>query len=117
MKMNPKVIRCKDPQNYLTIRHAIPNGGLSAQDPMAELEKRALEQGYLEGERAAKRLYESRTEAAAKKYDQSVVEMAGAYRALVSVAEKNAVQLAIAIARKVIQREFNIKPNDVAARA
>ena len=37
--------------------------------------------------------------------------------ALVSAAEKNAVQLAMAIARKVIQREFHIEPNDVAAQA
>jgi flagellar assembly protein FliH len=84
---------------------------------MAEVEKRAFEQGFAEGERAAKRFFESVAEAAAKRYDDGIAEMAGAYRSLVSVAEKNAVKLAIAIARKVIQREFHIEPNDVATRA
>jgi flagellar biosynthesis/type III secretory pathway protein FliH len=117
MMMNPKVIRCKDPQLYLTIRQTGRTDGLFVPDPVVEAEKRAFERGLLEGERNAKRLFEAKTEAAAKRYDQSVAEMAGAYRALVSAAEKNAVQLAMAIARKVIQREFHIEANDVAARA
>jgi len=116
--MNPKVIRCKDPQHYLTIRETSGNdGGLLVYDPIAEAEKHAFERGLLEGERNARQLFESKAEAAARKYDQGIAEMAGAYRALVSAAEKNAVQLAMAIARKVIQREFHIEPRDIAARA
>ena len=114
--MNPKLIRCKDPQHYPTIRQRNNSDGLYI-DPMAEAEKQAFERGFREGEQTARRLFESKAEAAAKRYDQSIGEMAGAYRALVSAAEKNAVQLAMAIARKVIQREFHIEPMDVAAQA
>jgi flagellar biosynthesis/type III secretory pathway protein FliH len=118
MTMNPKVIRCKDPQHYLTIRQTSQDdSALFIQDPIAEAEKHAFERGLMEGERNARRLFESKAEAAARRYDQSIGEMAGAYRALVSAAETNAVQLAMAIARKVIQREFHIEPNDIAARA
>ena len=116
--MNPKVIRCKDPQNYLTIRQTGQNdSGILFQDPIAEAEKRAFEKGLLEGERNARRVFEAKADAAARRYDKGIAEMAGAYRTLVSAAETNAVQLAMAIARKVIQREFHFEPSDVAARA
>jgi flagellar assembly protein FliH len=116
--MNPKVIRCKDSQHFLTVRQMTPDAtGLYVQNELAAVEKQAFDQGFQEGERSAKRLYESKAEAAAKKYDQSIAEMITAYRTLVAAAERNAVQLAMAIARKVIQRELHIEASDVAGRA
>lgn len=81
------------------------------------VEKQAFEQGYNEGERIGKQMGEKMMETAVKRYDRSIQDLCTAHRALVAVMERQTVELALAISKKVIQRELTIDPDLVSALA
>jgi len=86
-------------------------------DQLQLLEKQAFEQGYREGERIGRKLGDDMMETAAKRYDRAIAELAEAYIAVVNAVETSTVELALEIARKVIQREISTDPDLVSALA
>ena len=60
---------------------------------------------------------EKMMETAVKRYDRSIQDLAAAHRTLVEAMEKQTVQLALEIAKKVVQRELAIDQDLVSALA
>lgn len=77
----------------------------SGEERALDVEKQAFEQGYKEGERIGKQMGERMVEMAVKRYDRSVQQLAELQQSLVEAMEKQTVQLALSIARKIVQRE------------
>ncbi len=117
--MSSRIIRGSDRLNHMKIAEP---GGISAampgsQDHIMNVEKQAFEQGYAEGERIGKQMGEKMVEAAVKRYENSMADLALAYKGLVEAMEEQTVRLAVEISRKIVQRELTIDPDLVAALA
>lgn len=85
------------------------------QDHAANVEKQAFEQGYQEGERIGKQMGEKMVAAAVQRYDRGVAEIASLHQALRDAMEREAVRLALAVARRIVVRELSLEPDLVAA--
>jgi flagellar assembly protein FliH len=85
------------------------------QDHVMNVEKQAFEQGYQEGERIGKQMGERMVATAVQRYDRSVHELAALHRSLREAMEKEAVRLALAVAKKIVQREASMDPDLIAA--
>jgi flagellar assembly protein FliH len=85
------------------------------QDHVMNVEKQAFEQGYKEGERIGKQMGERMVSTAVQRYDRSVHELAALHRSLREAMEKEAVRLALAVAKKIVQREVSMDPDLIAA--
>jgi len=79
------------------------------------VEKQAYAEGYKEGERIGKEMGERIVAAAAQRYDRAVQEITSLHRKLRESTERDAVELAMAVARRIVQREVSIDPDLVAA--
>ena len=79
------------------------------------IEKQAYAEGYKEGERIGKEMGERMVNAAAQRYDRAVQEIASRHRSLRDSLESEAVELAMAVARRIVQREISVDPDLVAA--
>lgn len=79
------------------------------------VEKEAYEQGYKEGERIGKEMGERMVTAAVQRYDRAVQEINALHQTLRDEMEKGAVQLALAVARRIVQREVSMETDLVAA--
>ena len=84
---------------------------------MMNVEKQAFEQGYAEGERIGKQMGEKMIETVVKRYENALAELANTHKALVEAMEKETVQMALEISRRVVQRELTMDPDLVAALA
>ena len=119
--MSSKIIRGEDRSQKLKIRPAIAESdrtpGPDSQEQLHRIEKQAFEQGYREGELIGKQMGERMIETAVKRYERSVNEMASAHTQVVHTMEMKTVELALEIARKVIQREISTDPDLVSALA
>ena len=98
-----------------TVTEESSRGG--SQDRVMDIEKEAFEQGYAEGERIGKEMGENMVAAVVKRYDTSIGQIAQAHKSLVEAMEEQTVQLALEIARRVVQRELTIDPDLVTALA
>jgi len=85
------------------------------QDHVMNVEKQAFEQGYKEGERIGKQMGERMVATAVQRYDRSIHELAAVHASLSDAMEKATVRLALAIAKKIVQREVTMDPDLVAA--
>jgi len=85
------------------------------QDHVMNVEKQAFEQGYKEGERIGKQMGERMVSAAVQRYDRSVNELAAVHASLRVAMEKEAVRLALAVAKKIVQREISMDPDLIGA--
>ncbi len=92
-----------------------PGTEIIGHDHVMNVEKQAFEQGYKEGERVGKQTGERMMATAVQRYDRSIHELAAAHQSLREAMEKAAVQLALAVATKVIHREITMDPDLVAA--
>ena len=117
--MSSKIIRGEDRSQRLKIRVADADrpGGADSQEQLHNIEKQAFEQGYREGERIGKQMGERMIETTVKRYERSVNEMSAAHSQVVHSMETKTVELALEIARKVIQREISTDPDLVSALA
>jgi flagellar assembly protein FliH len=89
----------------------------TTQEQLHKIEKQAFEQGYREGERIGKQMGERMIETTVKRYERSIQEMGSAHALVVQGMETRTVELALEIARKVIQREISTDPDLVTALA
>jgi flagellar assembly protein FliH len=94
-----------------------PVGAGGSQDHIMDVEKQAFEQGYAEGERIGKQMGEAMVESVCKRYEKSLTELATTHKQMAQAMEEQTVQLALEIARKIVQRELTMDLDLVAALA
>jgi flagellar assembly protein FliH len=88
----------------------------SGEEELRTVEKQqAYERGYREGERVCREMGERTVETTAKRYETAVADLINAHAEMKSAMETETVELALEIARKVIQREVSMDPDLVSA--
>jgi flagellar assembly protein FliH len=120
--MSSRIIRVDDRINRITVSSALENGtaaatALLSDDHITKIEKEAFEHGYCAGERSGKQMGERMVDAVMKRYDRGIQDIVESHRTLIEAMEKQTVQLALAVSRKLIQREVNLDSDFVAALA
>ena len=94
-----------------------PTPAAAHENQLRTVEKQAFEQGYREGERVGRQSGEHMIETTARRYETAVVELVKVHTELSRAMETKTVELALEIARKVIQREVSTDPDLVCALA
>lgn len=79
-----------------------------ARPSFAELEREAFMKGYAQGERAGAEAAAKRGEATLRRMAQTVEELAGLRTELVQKTERQVVELALAIAGRILHREVSL---------
>jgi flagellar assembly protein FliH len=114
--MSSRIIRGDDRIKKIRITASVgPATEIIGQDHVMNVEKQAFEQGYKEGERIGKQMGERMVATAIQRYDRSVHELAAVHASLRDAMEKAAVRLALAVAKKIVQREVTMDPDLVVA--
>lgn len=75
---------------------------------LASLEREAFAKGYEQGERAGAEAGAKRADAMLRRLAQTIEELADVRRSMVRQTERQMVQLALAIARRIVRREVSI---------
>lgn len=83
----------------------------------AALERDAFTKGYAQGERAGLEAGGKRAEAMLRRLAQTLEELSGLRDNMVRQTERELVQLSVAIARRILQREVRVDPELIAALA
>jgi flagellar assembly protein FliH len=81
------------------------------------LEREAFTKGYAQGERAGLEAGGKRAEAMLRRVAQTIEELGGLRQTLIQETEREMVQLALTLARRVVHREITLDPELVAALA
>jgi flagellar assembly protein FliH len=84
---------------------------------LAALEREAFTKGYAQGERAGLEAGAKRAEAMLRRVAQTLEELSTLRDAVVRQSEQELVQLAVAIARRILQREVALDPQLIGALA
>ena len=84
---------------------------------LAALEREAFTKGYAQGERAGLEAGGKRAEAMLRRVAQTIEELAGLRQTLIHETEREMVQLALTLARRVVHREVTLDPELAAALA
>jgi flagellar assembly protein FliH len=105
--MSSRIIRGDDRVKKARVTGTAGPAGveLIGQDHVMNVEKQAFEQGYKEGERIGKQMGERMVSTAVQRYDRSIQDLAALHQALRDAMEKEAVRLALAVSKKIVQRE------------
>ncbi len=73
---------------------------------LAQLEKTAYEHGFRQGEKAGTEMAERKMETVARRYADSILEVAKLKPSLYAQVEKDVVKLAVEVAKKIVHREI-----------
>jgi flagellar assembly protein FliH len=84
---------------------------------LAALEREAFTKGYAQGERAGLEAGGKRAEAMLRRVAQTIEELSGLRQTLIHETEREMVQLALTLARRVVHREVTLDPELAAALA
>ena len=84
---------------------------------LAALEREAFTKGYAQGERAGLEAGGKRAEAMLRRVAQTLEELGGLRQTLIQETERQMVQLALTLARRVVHREVTLDPELAAALA
>jgi flagellar assembly protein FliH len=84
---------------------------------LAALEREAFTKGYAQGERAGLEAGGKRAEAMLRRVAQTLEELGGLRQTLIHETERQMVQLALTLARRVVHREVSLDPELAAALA
>jgi flagellar assembly protein FliH len=87
------------------------------QAQLAALERDAFTKGYAQGERAGLEAGGKRAEAMLRRVAQTIEELGGLRQTLIHETEREMVQLALTLARRVVHREVTLDPELAAALA
>jgi flagellar assembly protein FliH len=90
---------------------------LENQAHLAALEREAFAKGYAQGERAGIEAGGKRAEAMLRRVAQTLTDLASLRETLIQQTERQMVQLAITIARRIVHREVSLDPELIAAMA
>jgi len=98
---------------------AVDDGAMLAehQARLAALEREAFTKGYAQGERAGLEAGGKRAEAMLRRVAQTIEELGGLRQTLIQETEREMVQLALTLARRVVHREVSLDPELAAALA
>ncbi len=104
---------------------AAPAAGPAAEDALlaehrerlAGIERDAFAKGYAQGERAGLEAGGKRAEAMLRRIGQTIEELGGLRQTLIQETEREMVQLALTLARRVVHREVTLDPELAAALA
>jgi flagellar biosynthesis/type III secretory pathway protein FliH len=77
---------------------------------LAQLEKTAYENGFLQGEKAGLEIAEKKVEAVMRRYSDAIFEVSKLRSFLYAQVEREVVKLAVEVAKKIIHREINADP-------
>ena len=78
---------------------------------LAALEREAFAKGYEQGERAGLQAGSARAEAMLQRLAQTLEELAGLRREMIRQTERQMVQLALAVAKRIVRREVALDGN------
>jgi flagellar assembly protein FliH len=84
---------------------------------LAALEREAFTKGYAQGERAGLEAGGKRADAMLRRIAQTIEELGGLRQTLIQETEREMVQLALTLARRVVHREVTLDPELAAALA
>jgi flagellar assembly protein FliH len=84
---------------------------------LAALEREAFAKGYAQGERAGIEAGAKRAEAMLRRVAQTLEDLGGLRKTIVRDTERQLVQLALVLARRIVTREVSLDPTLVAAMA
>lgn len=84
---------------------------------LAALEREAFTKGYAQGERAGLEAGGKRAEAMLRRVAQTIEELASLRQTLIQQTERQMVQLALTLARRIVHREVSLDPELAAAMA
>ena len=119
--MSSRIIRGDDRIRKVDVRsiafEAERNATLEQEEQLRSTRQQAYEKGFLEGDRIGKQAGELMVQTTASRYERAVAELAHAHEALQRSMETQTVELALEIARKVVQRELSTDPDLVSALA
>jgi flagellar assembly protein FliH len=73
---------------------------------LAQIEKHAYENGFHQGEKAGMEIAEKKSEALMRAYAAAILELGQHRRAIYTQVEREVVQLALAVAKKIVHREI-----------
>jgi flagellar assembly protein FliH len=90
---------------------------IQQQERLAALEREAFTKGYAQGERAGLEAGGKRAEAMLRRVAQTLEELGNLRKTLMQQSERQMVQLALTLARRVVQREISLDPELIAAMA
>jgi flagellar assembly protein FliH len=90
---------------------------IQQQERLAALEREAFTKGYAQGERAGVEAGGKRAEAMLRRVAQTLEELGTLRKTLMQQSERQMVQLALTLARRVVQREISLDPELIAAMA
>jgi flagellar assembly protein FliH len=90
---------------------------LENQAHLAALEREAFAKGYAQGERAGIEAGGKRAEAMLRRVAQTLTDLSGLRETLIQQTERQMVQLALVIARRIVLREVSLDPELIAAMA
>jgi len=96
---------------------AAPVDTADQQTRLAALERDAFGKGYAQGERAGLEAGGQRADAMLRRLAQTLEELGTLRRAMIHQTERQMVQLALAIARRIVQREVSLDQDFVVAMA
>ena len=113
--MSSRIIRGSERIKRPTISSPAGSVGGLPRDHVMTVEKQAFEKGYHEGERMGKQMGEQMIGTVVKRYDQSIVQFAIAHKSLLGSMERKTVQLALEIAKTILEREVSTDPDVVTA--
>lgn len=90
---------------------------LENQAHLASLEREAFAKGYAQGERAGIEAGGKRAEAMLRRVAQTLTDLSSLRETLIQQTERQMVQLALTIARRIVYREVSLDPELIAAMA
>ena len=90
---------------------------IQQQERLAALEREAFTKGYAQGERAGLEAGGKRAEAMLRRVAQTLEDLGSLRRTLMQQSERQMVQLALTLARRVVHREISLDPELIAAMA
>ena len=104
-------------QDFPSIPVAAQNKPPSPAEPskpaadMAQLEKTAYENGFLQGEKAGMEIAEQKIEAVMRRYADAILEVSKLRSTLYAQVEREVVKLAVEVAKKILHREIQADPD------
>jgi flagellar assembly protein FliH len=79
-----------------------------SQVDLAQVEKTAYENGFVQGERAGMEIAGKKVEAAMRRYGEAILEMGKLKGEIYRQAERDVVKLALEVAKKIVHREVQV---------
>ena len=117
----PLVDPAKMAQAQAAVAPAVPQSleqvRLENQAHLAALEREAFAKGYAQGERAGIEAGGKRAEAMLRRVAQTLTDLSGLRETLIHQTERQMVQLALTIAKRIVLREVTLDPELIAAMA